>query len=108
MGKKLYVGNLPWATTDQDIRDLFGQHGEVVGASIVTDKETGRSRGFGFVEMANDADAAKAIQSLHEYTLDNRTLTVNEARERTSGGGSRGGFTRNGGGRGGRDRDDRY
>ena len=110
--KKLYVGNLPFSTTEDDLRDLFSQHGEVASASIVMDRETGRSRGFGFVEMANDADAQSAIDAVNGQDMGGRSLQVNEARPKTEGprglgggggfggggGGGRGGF---GGGRGG-------
>ena len=95
---RLYVGNLPFETTEADLQDLFSQHGEVADTAIVMDRETGRSRGFGFVEM--DAGAAdEAIQALDGRDMDGRALRVNEAREREQrGGGGRGG---GGGGRGG-------
>ena len=99
--KKLYVGNLPFRSTEDELRDLFGQHGEVSSASIVMDRETGRSRGFGFVEMNEDSDAESAINALNGYSLGGRALVVNEARpreERPRGGG--GGY-RGGGGGGG-------
>jgi RNA recognition motif-containing protein len=106
--KKLYVGNLPFSTTEDDLRDLFSQHGEVASASIVMDRETGRSRGFGFVEMANDADADGAINAVNGQEIGGRSLQVNEARPKTEGprgfgggGGGRGGFGGGGGGRGG-------
>ena len=98
--KKLYVGNLPFRSTEDELRDLFGQHGEVSSASIVMDRETGRSRGFAFVEMSDDGDAETAINALNGYSLGGRALVVNEARpreERPRGGGG-GGY---GGGRGG-------
>ncbi len=103
MNKKLYVGNLPYSTTEAQVRDLFGQAGEIVEVALITDRETGRPKGFGFVEMATEEGAQEAIKRFNGYTLDKRNLTVNEARpreERSGGGG--GGF---GGGR--RDRDDR-
>ncbi len=101
MNKKLYVGNLPYSTTEAQVRDLFGQAGEIVEVALITDRETGRPKGFGFVEMATEEGAQEAIKRFNGYTLDKRNLTVNEARprEERSGGG---GF---GGGR--RDRDDR-
>jgi RNA recognition motif-containing protein len=99
---KLYVGNLPFNTSDADLRAVFEEHGEVASASIVMDRETGRSRGFGFVEMADDGAARDAIAALHETDFGGRKLVVNEARprvERSGGGGGGGGY---GGGRGGR------
>ena len=98
MGARLYVGNLSYGTTDDSLKVAFGVHGNVVSASVVTDRETGRSRGFGFVEFGSDAEARTAIDAMNGSMLDGRALTVNEARERTSGGGG------GGGGRGG-DRD---
>ena len=99
--KKIYVGNLPWSTTDQELRDLFSAHGTVHSATVVTDRETGRSRGFGFVEM--DANAAKeAISRLNGKDMGSRQLRVNEAQERpkrTGGGGGRDGGGGGGGGR---------
>lgn len=83
MAKKIYVGNLPFSATDDSLRDLFAQHGEVVSATVVTDRETGRSRGFGFVEM-DESGAADAISALDQQELDGRTLTVNEAKPRES------------------------
>jgi RNA recognition motif-containing protein len=97
--KKLYVGNLPFSTTEDDLRELFSAHGEVTSASIVMDRETGRSRGFGFVEMASDADATNAINAMNGQQLGGRALQVNEARPKTEGGGR--GFGGGGGGRGG-------
>ena len=102
MATKIYVGNLPWRATDAQLTQLFGAHGEVTDARIVTDRETGRSRGFGFVTMA-DADAAQnAIRALNGYSLEGRSLVVNEAREQqgSGGGGGGGGFRRGGGGGG--------
>ncbi|MCH8123323.1 MAG: RNA-binding protein [Bacteroidetes bacterium] len=85
----IYVGNLPHATSDSELKDAFGQYGSVDSAKIITDRETGRSRGFGFVEMPDDGDAAKAVQELNGQDFDGRPLTVNEARprERRSGSG---------------------
>jgi len=100
MSKKLYVGNLSFQTTDDSLRDTFAQFGSVNSAQIVMDRETGRSRGFAFVEMADGAEAA--IQAMNGAQLDGRTLTVNEAKPREGGGGGRGGFGGGGGGRGGR------
>lgn len=98
MGAKIYVGGLPYSTTEQELSDLFATHGAVVSARIITDKFTGQSRGFGFVEMSSDSEAEAAIAALNGAQFGGRTLTVNEARpqEPRSGGGGRGGF---GGGR---------
>ena len=105
MAKKLYIGSLSYDTTDESLRNAFSQAGAVESASVLMDKMSGRSRGFGFVEMANDEDAQKAIEMWNGKELDGRTIIVNEARPMTdrparSGGfgGGRGGF---GGGRGG-------
>jgi RNA recognition motif-containing protein len=99
--KKLYVGNLPFQATGSDLEALFAGFGEVVSAQVVEDRETGRSRGFGFVEMGSDRDALSAIDGLHDQDYSGRRLTVNEARPREArvGGGSSG----YGGGRGGYD-----
>ncbi|HEX9154766.1 MAG TPA: RNA-binding protein [Nitrospira sp.] len=99
MGSKIYVGGLPYSTTEQQLSDLFAVHGAVASARIITDKFTGQSRGFGFVEMSSDSEAQAAITALNGTQLGGRTLTVNEARPqepRSGGGGGRGGF---GGGR---------
>lgn len=80
MARKLFVGGLPYRTTGDELKDAFSQAGEVATASIVTDRETGRSRGFGFVEMANDGDAEKAISMWNGKDFGGRTLTVSEAR----------------------------
>lgn len=105
MAKRIFVGNLPFSATEDQLRQLFSQHGEVNSVSIVTDKLTGRSRGFAFVEMADDSAATTAIGAVNGSQLDGRPLTVNEARERTEGGprggGGRGGFGGNRGGFGG-------
>jgi RNA recognition motif-containing protein len=105
MGAKIYVGGLPYATTDEELSNLFSTHGTVQSARVITDKFTGKSRGFGFVEMGSDEEAQKAIQALHGTQMEGRTLTVNEARPQESrgGGGGRGGFG-GGGGFGGRPR----
>ncbi len=101
MGTKLYVGNLNFSTTEDALRTAFSQGGRTVkSVAILTNPETGRSRGFGFVEMGTDQEAQAAIEALDGVELDGRPLKVNEARERTPGGGSRGGFG-GGGGRGG-------
>ena len=83
---KIYVGNLPFSATDAELRELFAQHGTVESVSIITDRDTGRPRGFGFVEMSR-ADASRAIQNLNGKELGGRPLRVNEAQERTGGGG---------------------
>lgn len=80
MAKKLFVGNLAWGTTDDSLRAAFEQFGEIVSAQVLTDRETGRSRGFGFVEMTDDAAAEKAVAELNGTDLDGRQITVNEAR----------------------------
>lgn len=88
---KIYVGNVPFSGTDAQLRELFGKHGTVASAQILIDRDTGRSRGFGFVEMPNDAEARKAIEALNGYSMDGRPLVVNEARPREDrGGGGRG------------------
>lgn len=78
---KIYVGNLPWSTADGDLQELFSGIGNVISATVITDRETGRSRGFGFVEMS-DSDGQKAIAELNGHTVDSRQLRVNEAQER--------------------------
>jgi cold-inducible RNA-binding protein len=100
MSSKIYVGGLPYATTDAQLQEIFSAHGTVESARVITDKFTGRSRGFGFVEMASQEEAQKAIQALNGTDLDGRNLTVNEARpqEKRSGGGFGGGERRGGGG----------
>ncbi|HAU38191.1 MAG TPA: RNA-binding protein, partial [Phycisphaerales bacterium] len=82
MSKNIYVGNLSFDTSTQDLQELFGQYGEVVSANIITDRETGRSRGFGFVEMADNAAADAAINALNGKEFSGRNLTVNEAKPR--------------------------
>ncbi len=101
MGKKLYVGNLPFDTTSEDLQALFSKIGPCDSASVITDRATGRSRGFGFVEMSSTGDAQKAISQLDRSDFGGRQLTVNEARERTGGGGGGGGGDRGDRGRGG-------
>lgn len=105
MTKKLYVGNLSYNSVEDDIRDLFAEVGDVVSVTIITDRDTGRSKGFGFVEMDSENSAQDAIAQLNGRELDGRTLTVSEARPpREGGGGGRsggGGYNRGGGGYGG-------
>src|SRR5205807_1791108 len=100
MGKKLYVGNLAYSVSDSDLQAMFEPHGTVQSAQVIMDRDTGKSKGFGFVEMASDAEAQAAIQALNGKEVEGRALTVNEAkpREDRGGGGGRGGY---GGGRGG-------
>src|SRR5688572_25781547 len=109
VGNRLYVGNLPYTVTDDQLREAFAPHGEVTSASVVMDRATGRSRGFGFVEMSTPEQATKATEQMNGALLEGRPLTVNEARERAprtggprpfNGGGDRGGF-RSDGDRGG-------
>jgi len=109
MTVRLYVGNLPFSVTEQELEDLFSQSGQVESANIVTDRDTGRSRGFAFIEMDTREAADAAIQALNGFEIDGRSLTVNDARPKENrGGGSRGGgfgggrgFGGGGGGRGG-------
>ena len=106
MGKRIYVGNLSYQTTENDLTNLFEQVGQVESVNIITDRDTGRSKGFGFVEMGNE-DADKAIAQFNGAELSGRSITVNEARpreERSGGGGGRGRGGYGGGGGGGRDR----
>jgi cold-inducible RNA-binding protein len=114
MGKKLYVGNLPFSATDQSLADVFADCGTVESARIIMDRDSGRSKGFGFVEMSSDAEAQAAISKYNGADLDGRAMTVNEARPMEprsgggggfgggGGGGGRGGFGGGGGGRGGK------
>ena len=81
---RLYVGGLPYQTNEQDLLDLFGQAGQVTGASVITDRDTGRSKGFALVEMSNDQEARAAIERLNGTTMGDRAITVNEARERST------------------------
>jgi RNA recognition motif-containing protein len=107
MAKRIYVGNLPWSYGSTELEQLFAQHGQVAAAEVIMDRETGRSRGFGFVQMANDADMEAAINALNGFNCGGRPLVVNEARERTTraggggGGGYGGGYGGGGGGYGG-------
>ncbi|MCA9278708.1 MAG: RNA-binding protein [Phycisphaerales bacterium] len=109
---KLYVGNLPFSVGDDELRQMFESHGQIDSAQVVMDRETGRSRGFGFVQMNDDGEANAAIEALNGYSMNGRALTVNQARERAErpsggrggyggGGGGRGGYGGGGGGRGG-------
>jgi RNA recognition motif-containing protein len=113
VGMKLYVGNLSYNVTSESLEEMFAEFGEVRSAQVVQDRETGRSRGFGFVEMSDDNAARAAIEALNAQQFDGRPLTVNEARPRQDrgggggggrgggGGGGRGGYGRGGGGGGG-------
>ncbi|MGH7245209.1 MAG: RNA recognition motif domain-containing protein [Phycisphaerales bacterium] len=98
---KLYVGNLSFSTSEQRLREIFSEHGDVASATLVMDRETGRPRGFGFVEFANDEHGKAAMAALNGKNIDGRDLTVNEAKPREAGGGGgRGGFGGGGGGGG--------
>ncbi|OVE76644.1 RNA-binding protein [bacterium F11] len=103
MSKRLYVGNLPFSMMEDQLHDLFTANGQVVSTKLITDKFSGQSKGFGFVEMASEEDAAAAIAKLHNYEADGRKLVVNEARpmEKREGGGGGGGRNRNRGHSGG-------
>ena len=101
MGKKLYVGNLPYSVNSADLEQMFTPYGQVTSAQVIADRMTGRSKGFGFVEMASDTEADAAIQALNGQQNGGRALTVNEARPREERPGGRGGYG-GGGGRGGR------
>jgi RNA recognition motif-containing protein len=101
MGKKIYVGNLTYGVTDSTLEQMFAPHGAVQSAQVIMDRDTGRSKGFGFVEMGSDQEAQAAIAAMNGKEVDGRSLTVNEAKpreDRGGGGGGRGGY---GGGRGG-------
>src|SRR5437870_9578545 len=108
MGRKLYVGNLTYEVADSDLAKLFEPHGTVESAQVIMDRDTGRSKGFGFVEMKTDQEAQAAIAALNGKEMEGRALTVNEARPKTEGGGrggsggGRGGYGGGGGGGGGR------
>ena len=115
MAKKLFVGGIPWATTSDDLQQLFSQHGTIATATVITDKMTGRSRGFGFVEFENDAEADAATAALNNSDYNGRTLVVKEARpledrpkRSFGGGGGHGGGHGGGGYGGGGGRNDRY
>lgn len=103
MGRRLYVGNLPYSATEEQLTELFGRSGQVDNVRVMRDMATGRARGFAFVEMTSDDDAQKAVTELNEYQMDGRPLVVNEARPKTEGGsgfagGNRGPGNRSGGG----------
>jgi RNA recognition motif-containing protein len=100
MGKKLYVGNLAYSVTDSDLHTMFGAHGTVQSAQVIMDRETGRSKGFGFVEMGTDQEAQAAIAALNGQQSEGRALTVNEAKPKEAGGGRSGGGGYGGGGGG--------
>ena len=107
---RIYVGNLPYSVTDEDLREVFGEYGELASAEVLKDKFSGQSKGFGFVDMPNSSEAETAIKELNESVFKGRKLTVNEARPReqqrpSRGGGGGGGGGRDWGGGGGRDRD---
>jgi cold-inducible RNA-binding protein len=89
MGKKLYVGNLAFSVTDSTLQQMFAAHGTVQSAQVIMDRDSGRSKGFGFVEMGSDSEAQAAIQSLNSKEVDGRSLKVNEARPKAEGGGDR-------------------
>ena len=94
MGKKIYVGNLSYGISDSDLQQMFEAHGSVQSAQVIMDRDTGRSKGFGFVEMGSDQEAQAAIAALNGKEMDGRTLTVNEARPKEGGGGGYGGGRR--------------
>jgi len=91
MAKKLFVGGLSWGTTDEDLQKAFTSYGEIIESKVITDRDTGRSRGFGFVTFVRDEDAMRAISKMHGTSLDGRTLTVNEAQEKSPRQGTLGG-----------------
>jgi cold-inducible RNA-binding protein len=101
MGRRLYVGNLPYSATEEQLTDLFSRAGQVDNIRVMRDMATGRARGFAFVEMASDDDAQKAVTEFNEYKLEGRALVVNEARPKPEGGGFGGGGNRGQGGRSG-------
>jgi RNA recognition motif-containing protein len=103
MGRKLYVGNLPFSATEQALQTKFAAHGRVESCKLITDRDTGQSKGFGFVEMSSDSEASAAISALNGADFEGRAMKVNEAKpmEKRSGGGGRGGYGGGGGGRGG-------
>ena len=108
MSRKLYVGNLPFTTDETQLQDLFAQAGTVDTVSVVRDRETGRARGFAFVEMGSDEEAQQAINQLNSYELGGRALTVNEAKPKTAGGGFSGGGGYGGAGNGRRRSEPRW
>jgi RNA recognition motif-containing protein len=104
MGRRLYIGNLPYKATDEELRELFSQAGAVANVQVMRDAATGRARGFGFIEMSTDEGAQKAVEQFHQYQMQGRALVVNEARPKGAGGdrsfgdGNRGGYGGGGGG----------
>jgi RNA recognition motif-containing protein len=113
MGNRIYVGNLPYSVHDEQLQERFGEFGTVNSAKVMMDRDTGRSKGFGFVEMGTDSEAAAAIRGMNGQSIDGRALVVNEARPREDrpgggGGGGRGGYGGGGGGGGGYGRGNRY
>ncbi|MCP5491715.1 MAG: RNA-binding protein [Chlamydiales bacterium] len=98
MSKKLFVGNLPHSIDDSQLKELFEEFGTVASAQVIVDRDTQRSKGFGFVEMSSDAEAQASIEALNEQEVQGRALTVNVARPRENRSGGGGGFSRNGGG----------
>jgi RNA recognition motif-containing protein len=100
MGRKLYVGNLPYSATEASLREAFAASGTVDSVSLITDRDTGQSKGFAFVEMSSDSEAQRAIQTMNGQSLDGRQIKVNEAKPKGSGGGGGGGGRRDGGGGG--------
>ena len=104
MGKKLYVGNLPFSASDENLQEIFAQAGTVTSAKVIMDRDSGRSKGFGFVEMSTDEEAADAVNKFNGADYEGRPMTVNEARPMAprEGGGGGGGFGGGGGGGGGR------
>ena len=101
MGRKLYVGNLPYSATDQSLREAFSASGTVDSVNVITDRDTGQSKGFAFIEMASDREAQAAMQAMNGATIDGRQIKVNEAKPKGSGGGGGGGGRSNSGGYGG-------
>ena len=101
VGTRLYVGNLAYSVTDETLQRAFGAHGSVVSAKVMMDRDSGQSKGFGFVEMSIDEQAQAAIRAMNGASLEGRALTVNEARPREDRGGGGGGYSGGGGGRGG-------
>jgi RNA recognition motif-containing protein len=97
MGRKLYVGNLPYSATETSLREAFSANGTVDSVTVITDRDTGQSKGFAFVEMASDGEAQRAMQALNGTTLDGRQIKVNEAQPKSSGGGRRAGGGHGGG-----------
>ena len=91
MGRKLYVGNLPYSATEDSLREAFSANGTVDSVTVITDRDTGQSKGFGFVEMSSDSEAQQAMEALNGTTLDGRQIKVNEAKPKSSGGGRRDG-----------------